>query len=811
MDRLADEVLQLIFNEIDHPSSFVRACRRFNSFSRDPYVRAHYFLSRYGPVEAMYWALGGGPLINEHVLDVLLSSGAHLSRYLVQVAVHHYFRSLCPFIKTPWVRTLSLSTFGHFLKLSSERFGAINIAKGEDDGAVFRSFIRESRRRPDRRGQSTDAIAEILEKGKFIPFCSKDPIMAQFPLALSIEPRLLPLAIANGFRMDGRYRDFVFRRIFARDQERGVQDILLSVRELCRLDPSMFISRTVAAEVLMEAESNRTGYATLKTLDREGDLRFSLGALVEDLVKSFIKAHSITAASTGASLCYLWKDFPSRNPIARLVMLLTVFISYPGATPDTLHLNLEHLNLTPVSSEQIGQVLLSPFVEQFPSVLRYARVHCEIDDATFPSFLAGVAVGCLEVASKGNMLHSMCKKWPSLTEDIEFAVVTKYRLTVEDLPSPDQRRRALFPSKLCRDICAFNLEASVATREFDDDEWEGSPSNGNELGVRSMSEQFLGAIGQETLTQVIARDELDPRRRRAPWLSNRINWNWPLKPPFPADVLPVGKWILSQFGRRHLVTAIFMDHAVVNDNYGILRHYLSDCPSVRPIVPVTLHHFKMLAHLGRAPHYLLFDAIKDGASFFFSDNDYLSYPDDVEVKRETPCAEIVPSWVVKDPSPSIEPTSGPSLTSIAAPTRKRLQRSAATTVKSYAFGHSDSDDDHENLSHTTSDPSATTTRPVESNLQLWIRHLSALQKAETKKFNEKKRRLEQSSHSGPRPRVARSDFLKTLTTGLRELRQLESTKKQQAPIPAVLDDRSVSDDEEYQSPKRPSKRRKVPF
>ena len=98
--------------------------------------------------------------------QVLLSSGAHLSRYLVQIAVHHYFRSLCPFIKTPWVRTLSLSTFGHFLKQSSGRFGTINTAKGEDDGAVFRNFIRESRRHTDRRGLATDAIAEMLEKGK---------------------------------------------------------------------------------------------------------------------------------------------------------------------------------------------------------------------------------------------------------------------------------------------------------------------------------------------------------------------------------------------------------------------------------------------------------------------------------------------------------------------------------------------------------------------------------------------------------------------------------------------------------------------
>jgi hypothetical protein len=80
--------------------------------------------------------------------------------------MHHYFRSFCPFIKTPWVRTLSLSTFSHFLKLSAERFETINIAKGEDDGTVFRLFIRESRLRADRRGLSTGAIVEVLDKGK---------------------------------------------------------------------------------------------------------------------------------------------------------------------------------------------------------------------------------------------------------------------------------------------------------------------------------------------------------------------------------------------------------------------------------------------------------------------------------------------------------------------------------------------------------------------------------------------------------------------------------------------------------------------
>jgi len=117
-------------------------------------------------------------------------------------------------------------------------------------------------------------------------------------------------------------------------------------------------------------------------------------------LQSFIRVHSVTTASTGASLRYLWKDYPSRNSIARLVMLLTVFIGCPKATPDTLHTNLERLNLTPVSSEQIAHVLLSPFVDEYSPILRYARIHCGIDDEMFSSFLADVAVRCLEVSSK---------------------------------------------------------------------------------------------------------------------------------------------------------------------------------------------------------------------------------------------------------------------------------------------------------------------------------------------------------------------------------------------------------------------------
>jgi hypothetical protein len=64
--------------------------------------------------------------------------------------------------------------------------------------------------------------------------------MAQFPLALAIEPRLLPLAEANGFHMDSKYRDFVFRKMFEKPavvSENRADDIVHNVRELNRLDP----------------------------------------------------------------------------------------------------------------------------------------------------------------------------------------------------------------------------------------------------------------------------------------------------------------------------------------------------------------------------------------------------------------------------------------------------------------------------------------------------------------------------------------------------------------------------------------------
>lgn len=67
---LADEVIQIILNEIDDPTSFSLTSKRIYTFTQVPYVRASYFISRYGKIQALYWALGRGRLMNERVIDV---------------------------------------------------------------------------------------------------------------------------------------------------------------------------------------------------------------------------------------------------------------------------------------------------------------------------------------------------------------------------------------------------------------------------------------------------------------------------------------------------------------------------------------------------------------------------------------------------------------------------------------------------------------------------------------------------------------------------------------------------------------------
>ena len=84
------------------------------------------------------------------------------------------------------------------------------------------------------------------------------------------------------------------------------------------------------------------------------------------------------------------------------------------------------------------------------------------------------------------MLRYMCEDFPSLKEDIQLAATTEYRLTIDDLPSPEREKEcAVFESKLCRDPYTFKLETAFIRSNLQEGGWdrEGSPLLGDDVAM----------------------------------------------------------------------------------------------------------------------------------------------------------------------------------------------------------------------------------------------------------------------------------------------------------------------------------------
>ncbi|RDB17847.1 hypothetical protein Hypma_000771 [Hypsizygus marmoreus] len=842
MDRLCDEVVQLIFYELIDPGPLTLVSKRFYRFSQDPYVRAHYFLTHYGPAEAMFYALGRGKVLTERVLDILLMSGAHLSRYLIQVAMHHYFYTQSHFIKTPWVRNVPLRVFTYFMKLAEEMYGEIPRGKGEDDGSVFSNFLKESRLLPGMKSISWESIRDILKEYNFMPFSTRDPIMAQFPLALAIEPRLLPYAVENGFQMDSKYRDFVFRKMFERPtstSETVAEDIAHNIQELCRLDSTMFVSRTVAAEVCMEAKLNPTGYAALKQLDKSGHLRFELSGLVEDLIKTFIRTRSISTSHIIENLRLLYTDFPSSDPTARLVILITIFIASENlhSSPSAIQTKLEALSLTPVTRKDVFDVLASPFVDRYNTLLDYAkREIVERDDGTkgmgsneIEEVVEEVASKCLEVACKGKLLKKLCDGYISVRNVIATTILKKYQLALEDLPTRGNEDACrVFEAKLCRDFMKFGLfepkgkESEVPRPSAAEDEGDGLVEVNNEVVAMERDDDASmslfnsrwfsnlgheqGRITQESLTTMIRRDEISPvRPRRRMQYPGGLYFDSSAKLPYPNDPLAVGRWIKTEFGPRSSVTAVFMTHAVVNDNHSILHQYLYYADGVQPIsttnhVPITFKHFQILAHLDRAPNYYLYHDIELGAEFYRDTNDYLKADTGKQssggkaVKMET-----TPPILLSTARESLD--SPPSV-----PRGRKRPRRVASNVRSYVVP--DSDDE----AIANSDDLTTKPKNVETTLQTWLRHLDELMKQELRKLKEKRKQIELVSEPGTKVRVAKGEFLKSLSSNLRALHKIAKERQLKLYGPTVVPEEysdNEDDDDEYRHRTARNKRKKT--
>ncbi|KIY72526.1 hypothetical protein CYLTODRAFT_449880 [Cylindrobasidium torrendii FP15055 ss-10] len=784
MDRLCDEVLQFIFDELDYPGHLSVVNKRIYTVSQDPYVRAHYFLYRHGPIQALYHALGRGKLLSERVLDILISSGALLSRYFAQVAFHHYFHARTHFIKTQWARSVPLPVFTHFLKIASEHYGDIPRGKQEDDGTIFSWFLQDSRLSESSRRVDWEDVRQIFEKYKFLPFSDRDPLMAQFPRALAVEPRLLPYAVANGFVMDASYRNFIFRQMFERAPDRTADSIVQNVSELCRLDPTMFVSCTVAAEVCMEAKDNASGYNALKALNASNKLVFDLRILIEDLLKLFYKTRSVANRGTQEVLRHLWKDFPSSHPIVRHVMLLMIFL--PGdisVSVPTAQAEITRLKLGPVTKTDMKSLMISPWMEKFEGLVNYMRKEVISDQASrgltsaeIFSLMDEVAVRCLEINCKGKMLKKMVDNFPSVREAI-MSAIQHHRIYLD---------RGQY--RLCR---AWYLEGD--DRDYF---WDGEPK-GSSTPIEGASRQCLGPISQESLTSVIRNDESSSSRSRRrtgdyPFLSTQF--------PTSADSSGTGRWVHQEFGPRNVVTSTFLTHAIVNDNGSILEEFLHD-NSQR--VPLTLDHFKLLARLQKAPSYIVFRYILNGGDFYASEADYLYSKGDI--KRESVSAKL-------SPHPRPGPSNG---------TRKRPRRSAAASVRSYADMDVDEPEPttrpwatkgscvKETGTAKENDKEREKERKAEQ-LRIWIKHLKELLKVEHVAHTKAKaEEAETAAKEGTeRTRVYKNEFYKSLETNVRAFKKLDDERRQNAQGLGDAHASEYEDDEDYLDT-RTAKRRKV--
>jgi hypothetical protein len=128
------------------------------------------------------------------------------------------------------------------------------------------------------------------------------------------------------------------------------------------------------------------------------------------LGQSFIQTRSLSSAVSIDILRYLYTEFPTDDPTARLVVLITVFITSENlqSTPDTVQAKLDELGLSPLTKQDVCNILLSPFVDKYQVLLSYARkkVGQKTDGSTgleeedIFGIVEEVAYKCLEIACK---------------------------------------------------------------------------------------------------------------------------------------------------------------------------------------------------------------------------------------------------------------------------------------------------------------------------------------------------------------------------------------------------------------------------
>jgi hypothetical protein len=168
----------------------------------------------------------------------------------------------------------------------------------------------------------------------------------------------------------------------------------------------MFLTRTVAAEVLLDLTKSSDAYTALKEMGRTGLLRFDLSAVAQELMTSFFKSAAVTYSATKTILRQIFTDFPSEDAVARSVMIAVVLIPAIGVHTGSLlaskfKAEFDALRLVP-TREEILNVLLHPFMDRLTPVIEFIRsdegLRMQADEVN--DFAKEAAVRCLELGFK---------------------------------------------------------------------------------------------------------------------------------------------------------------------------------------------------------------------------------------------------------------------------------------------------------------------------------------------------------------------------------------------------------------------------
>ncbi|KAF8318966.1 hypothetical protein DL93DRAFT_259372 [Clavulina sp. PMI_390] len=371
----------------------------------------------------------------------MISSGAHVSRYLIQSIIGHYTKgNIIKHLRSRWCRTMSYTSFAHFVGVGASRYGDnIDVSKGGSDAALIEGYIvlkKSSNPSPDVLEEQWTNVRETFEKYEFRPWDDKDPITKSFTDYVTTEPRLLPLARRNGFGKADEWHASMLRKLFAQSlalsnpSEGEAAYIAKSLLELFQLDSEIYISRTLAGMICMEKIKAPHGFATLKILNASNGLRFELKTLIVDLLKLFNNTSLLFSREIFDLVSSLYQEITSmKDAAARSVMIFAIFaqsfpiLAEPGkpgitqtmqtAALDKITERLESHKLGPLTKLDLMQVLEQPTMTSHHPVFLYIahnQSKLELSDSDINAIAENTTLSALTCDGKGLVIKDLAPK-----------------------------------------------------------------------------------------------------------------------------------------------------------------------------------------------------------------------------------------------------------------------------------------------------------------------------------------------------------------------------------------------------------------